>query len=104
MRTKSARVLLALIITLIAYLIAYSLSGCSEPDQPIPLCDGIEADFYAPQRVHLTIARTDPSVTIVWTKSGHTITVDYPFYAELLLVLCQGDEITINGECVIEAR
>lgn len=104
MRTKSSRVLLVLIATLLIYLMCFSLFSCTEPDQPIPLCDGITADFYAPQRVHLTIAKTDPSITIVWTKSGHAITVDYPFYAELLLVLCQGDEITINGECVIEAR
>ena len=85
-------------------IIALILASCSLSDDPsigvVVSCNGIQADHYAPQRIHLTIDRTDPSLTFRW-GSGHEIVVDHPYYLEISLVLCQGDSLTIGGECII---
>lgn len=81
------------------------LASCSISETPdigvVVSCNGIVADHPAPQRIHLLIDRTDPEITFLWS-TGFTITVAYPYYQELNLVLCEGQTLTIGGTCVLE--
>ena len=92
-------------IIAIAFMALFSLASCSVPEDTKPsICDSITSDHYAPQRVHIVIDSKEPELTFVWSLNGnvtHEITVAYPYYHELWLVLCFGHVLTINGECEI---
>jgi len=89
----------------IAFLALFSMMSCSSPETVTPsICTTITSDHYAPQRVHLIIDSKEPDISLAWSLNGnvtHEITVAYPYYMELWLVLCLGHVLTINGECEI---
>lgn len=95
-------------IIAIALMALFSIVSCTTVEDAKPsICDTITSDHYAPQRVHLVIDSKEPELTFTWSLNGnitHEITVDYPYYHELWLVLCSGYVLTINGQCTFEGR
>ncbi len=84
-------------------ILAILIVSCQQEIIEPTICNGIKYDHYAPQRIHLLIDSKEPELTFVWRGPDnlptHSITVAYPYYNELWLVLCFGHTLTINNQC-----
>jgi len=107
MRTKSARVLLALVATLLIYLICFSLFSCSEP-HALPTCDWIEAK-YDGAKLRIKVESASPFITVCRDYETRVQCANYTkeYFNCISLSADYGEIITFTDkgiECAVEVR
>lgn len=108
MKSKTSIVLLALIATFLAYLMIYSMTGCTPPEEALPTCDFVKASFDG-EEVKIKIHSASKYVEICrdFTDRRQCMKLDRDYFNCISISVDYGETITFidkEYECQIVVR
>lgn len=97
MKSKSVKLLLALILTFVVYLVAYSLTGCTVIEEAEPECDMVEA-FFNGEDLSLIIHSESDTVRVCrdFFTGERCFTFTSHYFSCINLSANQGETITFD--------